>query len=402
MRRRNRSYAVILLMLLAAATVALCGLVLRGGLPETMFTQESYTDPVTTAAQPTTRSVELTRSGRTRYHYARLNEAEQRAYRDICQQLPGFPESVEVTDLDTPGLKRVFQALLLDQPLLFQISSTHYKTRTVNGNLTAFLPEYRMGPEEYREKCKALAAACAAIPADGSEFERELAIHDALVRMCDYTEEDRPERGTAYGALVEHAASCEGYSRAMLLLLELHGVEACIVTGDAVNGGGQAGAHAWNQVRVDGAWYHLDATWDDPVTPDAPNSISHAYFNLPDADISRTHELTAMQAPCTSVAANYFVRMGLFFTGFDKAAETVLAQRLAEALAAGDNVVELRMSDGNALQNAKYELFEPNGPQRVYRVLSNAALSGHRIRTDYVRHAEISALYVIRILPEWK
>jgi len=392
MKRRNGFY----LALLVLAALAVCGAVLLYGRDHV----SGPTTATTTTAPPVTRPAELARAGRTRYHYAALSETEQKAYRDIYEQLFAFPESVEVTDLDTAGLKRVFQALLLDQPLLFQISSTHYKTRTVGGRLTAFIPEYRMGPEEYRERCEELTQACLAIPVGGSAFDVELALHDALVGMCDYTEADRPEKSTAYGALVESVASCEGYSRAMLLLLELHGIEACIVTGDAANVGGAAGGHAWNKVRIDGAWYHLDATWDDPVTPDAAGSISHAYFNIPDADIAHTHDLTGMRDPCVSVEANYFVRKGLYFTQLDKAAETVLAQRLAEALAAGYAAVELRMAGDDAMESALHELF--GNPQRVYRVLSNAALAGHNIRTDYVRHSEISALRVIRILPEMK
>ena len=37
--------------------------------------------------------------------------------------------------------------------------------------------------------------------------------------------------------------------------------------------------HAWNLVELDGKWYHLDATWDDPM-PDQGEDALHQYPEL--------------------------------------------------------------------------------------------------------------------------
>ena len=39
--------------------------------------------------------------------------------------------------------------------------------------------------------------------------------------------------------------------------------KTCITT--ATNSIGSAGLHAWNQVQLDGKWYYIDCTWDDPT-----------------------------------------------------------------------------------------------------------------------------------------
>ena len=125
-----------LLVLLAAAALAFTGLsALRGGgfalwRPEPV-TEEPTMPPVPLPAQ-------FGRAGQLRYHYGNLGEDEKIAYDDILARLPGFPESVKVKNLDSDALNRVFSALVMDQPLLFQISTTHYKTRTTNGTVTAF------------------------------------------------------------------------------------------------------------------------------------------------------------------------------------------------------------------------------------------------------------------------
>jgi hypothetical protein len=387
-----------ILLLLAAAALALTGLhALRGGLallPLRPAWEEPTLAPVPLPAQ-------FSRAGQLRYHYGNLGADEKTAYDDILARLPGFPESVRIRNLDSEALSRVFSALVLDQPMLFQISTTHYKTRTTNGLVTAFLPEYRLDQEGYAARCGELAAACGAfaVPDGGGEFECELALHDQLARLCAYSEQfELPQKSTAYGALVEGSASCEGYARAMQLLMDMQGIPCYIVTGEASNLAGLTGGHAWNKVRVGGDWYHLDATWDDPVAEDGGHVTSHAYFNVTDAEIGRTHEVNDGSNPCAATKENYFVRKGLQFASLDRAAEDALSKAIREAMRAGDNAAELRFTSQAAMDEGLSYLFDKDR-QHVYRVLNNAALGGAEIRTDKVYHADLEPLRVVRILP---
>ena len=393
---RKRSFPWMILLLLAAAALALTGLyALRGGLtllPIQPVIEEPTLAPVPLPAQ-------FSRAGQVRHHYGNLGENEKIAYDDILARLPGFPESIKMRSLDSDALGRVFSALVLDQPMLFQISTTHYKTRTLNGLVTAFLPEYRLDQESYAAQCDELAAACEtfAVPEGGDDFDCELALHDQLVRLCAYSEEfEQPQKSTAYGAIAEGSASCEGYARAVQLLMDMQGIPCYIVTGEANNLAGFSGGHAWNKVRIAGEWYHLDATWNDPVTEDGSHVTSHAYFNVTDAEIGRTHEVNDENNPCTATAANYFIRKGLEFSAVDRAAEDALSKAVREAMRAGDNAAELRFTDAAAMDAGLNTLFEK---QRVYRVLNNAALGGAEIRTDKVFHADLEPLLVVRILP---
>jgi len=396
---RRRAFPLILL-LLAAAVLALTGLsALRDGrfslLPAAPVTEEPTLAPVPLPAQ-------FGRAGQLRYHYGNLSGDEKAAYEDILARLPGFPESVKIKNLDSEALSRVFSALVMDQPLLFQISTTHYKTRTMNGMVTAFLPEYRLDQAGYTAQCEELARACEtfAVPEGGSEFDCELALHNQLVRRCAYSEEfEEPKKSTAYGAIVEGSASCEGYARAVQLLMDMQGIPCYIVTGEASNLAGFSGGHAWNKVKIEGEWYHLDATWNDPVTEDGGHVTSHAYFNVTDAEIGETHEIGDEHNPCTATAANFYVRKGLAFSALDRAAEDALAKALLEAMRDGDNAAELRFTSQAAMQEGLRYLFDK---QNVYRVLSKAALGGAQIRTDKVYHADLEPLRVVRILPVGK
>jgi transglutaminase-like putative cysteine protease len=57
---------------------------------------------------------------------------------------------------------------------------------------------------------------------------------------------------------------CEGYARLFRALSEAMGLEARYVVGDARTAREplEVEPHAWNAVRIDGAWYLLDVTWD--------------------------------------------------------------------------------------------------------------------------------------------
>jgi hypothetical protein len=97
-----------------------------------------------------------------------------------------------------------------------------------------------------------------------SDFEIAQALHDYLVRTCSYNtgaaegNDALSPAYTAYGALVKGSAVCQGYALAYKLLLSRAGVPAVFVASHDMG-------HAWNMVKIDGSWYHVDTTWDDPI-----------------------------------------------------------------------------------------------------------------------------------------
>lgn len=122
-----------------------------------------------------------------------------------------------------------------------------------------------------------------------SQVEIEKAFHDYLCRHCVYDLQFQDPSYSAYGALVLGRAVCQGYSEAMGMLCLEAGLECRIVTGTARDDSGQAGDHAWNLVKIDGEYRHVDVTYDDPVRSDGLDRFSYEYFNISDAEIARDH-----------------------------------------------------------------------------------------------------------------
>ncbi len=126
------------------------------------------------------------------------------------------------------------------------------------------------------------------IKEDMPPYMKEYLIHEYIVKNCkyatDYNTNPDPDYYMAYGALVEGKAVCNGYAYATKLLLDLCGIENHIVMGTSKGIG-----HAWNLVKLDNDYYHLDTTWDDPVTFDGLDYNTHEYYNLSDSEISKDH-----------------------------------------------------------------------------------------------------------------
>jgi hypothetical protein len=400
MSKRNGGLSWFAAFVMLVITLALLFVVfITGSLPPQVadILSPRQTVQITTTLPPVTQPVELSRAGSFRFHYSQLNAAQREVYNTIFAQLPYFPESIEVSGIDAEGMKEVFSALVLDQPMLFHISSTHYRIRSLpNGNVVAFVPEYRLSREEYAQRVNAVTARAQSIPLPygGSDFDIQLALHDFVLRHCSYADDlEDSEIATVYGALIEGRASCVGYAKAMLLLLELNGIDAYIVTGYATNAS-FSGPHAWNKVRIGGNWYYMDATWNDPVMEGGREIISRAFFNLTAAELAHTHELESSRAH--SRTHNYFRMRGLYFDQLDRQSEARLAQAMAEAIASERNVLEIRMSSAEGLAQAMDYLF---GRQlRVHRILAAADPDG-RLQQNRVYHSVMEDLNMIRIFP---
>ncbi len=115
-----------------------------------------------------------------------------------------------------------------------------------------------------------------------SEYEKEKAVYDWLVMYTVYDESQQAAipAGTdlsqynywPYGVLKYHSAICVGNATTFKLFMGMLGIDCKIIHSTT------QGEHAWNLVKIDGDWYHVDVTFDGR----ASKKPSYAYFNVPD------------------------------------------------------------------------------------------------------------------------
>ena len=113
-----------------------------------------------------------------------------------------------------------------------------------------------------------------------SEYDKEKAVYDyvfsqthfnddSLVAISDDSEDD--ESYNPYGFFHDHSTICVGNATTIKLFFDVLGIDSKIIHST------ENGEHAWNVVKIDGKWYHLDVTFDGGN--EAPD---YAYFNVPD------------------------------------------------------------------------------------------------------------------------
>ncbi len=123
-----------------------------------------------------------------------------------------------------------------------------------------------------------------------TDVQKALILHDRLAIVCEYDvaaanaleEFNKANSGnpnaitpwdaafSAYGALVEGSAVCQGYAEAYEYLLEKVEIKSELCNSTLLN-------HVWNIVYINGLTYHVDVTWDDPVWVDENRN----YINKP-------------------------------------------------------------------------------------------------------------------------
>jgi len=152
--------------------------------------------------------------------------------------------------------------------------------------------QYRYSGDEYQaeyHKCmEMLDDILSGVRAEWSEAEKALYLHDYISVHYDYdypalyglAERGEREQYSAYGMLKNGVAVCEGYSALYAILLNRLGIASLIVGSDNLN-------HAWNMVRIDGAWYFTDVTYDDAYTQ-YQGIVTHDNFLRTAAELTET------------------------------------------------------------------------------------------------------------------
>ncbi len=120
-----------------------------------------------------------------------------------------------------------------------------------------------------------------------SNADKIRTFHDYLINhtvydlnaAADPTNSEYEASFTAYGALINGSAVCQGYADAMAIFFDRYRIPNLNVSSDY---------HTWNLVYINNTWLHLDATWDDPITSSGQQVLRTTYYLITTA---RLHEL---------------------------------------------------------------------------------------------------------------
>ena len=196
-----------------------------------------------------------------------------------------------------------------------------------------------------------------------SPIELEMAVYawmrDNVVYERSRDDDSSFQFKNTYGAIINGRADCVGYSHAFQYIMGLLGIECVQVLGLLHDGSSIANAgegHAWNAVRLDGEWYHLDVT-NDSYYSLIDGLSSHYYFNRTDrfmADNGYTrggggpeaHHLK-IDISCTETKYNYYAMTDSYLAS-DSDFYSKVPARLSQALENGERVFDMELDPSYA------------------------------------------------------
>lgn len=199
----------------------------------------------------------------------------------LCRgRVPTEEEKQASLDRITFWAVNALYAVWLDSPSLFWLETGNFKhsykieagsDAVYRISTVTLTVEKRENAENAVAYAEALRAKLSSLSLRGkSDAETVRAINDYLCNSIRY--EDCSDRQNVYGALLGGRCVCEGYSHAFKLLCDAYGITSVSIVGTGISDAGGE-AHMWNAVRIDGAWYAVDVTWNDVEAADAKNAF---------------------------------------------------------------------------------------------------------------------------------
>ena len=368
---------------------------LQGETPEGSTT-DAFKPEIPSPLKPIKGTIERDVNVKFRYAFTLLTPEEQNAYDVILNAINNFePEITDIgAEITEEQVQKVVEYIKRDNPQIFWLrhGATYYfnpETRIVN----RIEFTYCMGMDEATRRQMEIDDVIGEFIPQGyrtmSDYELTLRIYENIIKLVDYDSlelssenvesPDKPDDiRSVYGALVNRKAVCAGYSKATQYLLNKLGLECLYVT---------SATHAWNIVKLEGDYYHLDTTWGDSTDTDKLKEQSQAVkyhcFCITDEDVMKlaehTPDLVLTLPVCNATKCNYYHRHGLYFEKFEY---INLREIMCEGVRNSQFDFTFKFSQAVTLREAKIQLVDEG---RLREAIRYATLkTGVRIDTSFV------------------
>lgn len=218
-----------------------------------------------------------------RYIYGSLSDKERPVYNRLYTGAHNFKYKIGVGGLNSDEFSDLFTKFYCSGADMFYLNSDVKYMINSDGKVSECYftyDNYKDSAQSMRTQIEeAIDKVFEGLNDSMSDAEKLKYLHDYMVDNTVY-DADASDCDNVYGALIKHKTHCQGFSKSMCMFCDRLGIPSILVTGSA------GGGHMWNMVELDGTWYNLDVTWDDP--DHGSRSLSN-YFLISDSTISATH-----------------------------------------------------------------------------------------------------------------
>lgn len=249
-------------------------------------------------------------------YFQLLNDEQKKAYYFIYDAAEKVEPSLYIgsyVKIASSEVSDVVNAVYYDHPELFWLEpgfrytyGSHHMVVTVKLQFNGLEKDLTTAKRDFNLKVNEIVSEVNKASSKGFLYQ-EVKLHDILCSICTYDENAQYDQ-SAYSCLVGGSSVCSGYARAFQVIMNKMNVPTYYIVGKVRDGGD----HAWNIIKIDGQFYNVDVTWDDNLGEKRSNDV-HAYFNITDSAISKTHtrsEFSSKLPSCTDDSKTYGKNLG--------------------------------------------------------------------------------------------
>lgn len=223
----------------------------------------------------------------------------QDAYDTVYSGLSAAELEIDLSEynISATELKEIFDKIVRTSPDLFFVNPTfEYSYSDATGFVVSMIPKYSLSGSELTTAKSTynsfITSITSGVKSSWSELEKALYIHDAIALRLEYN----INISNVYSAALSGSGNCTAYSLAYIAACRKVGLTCESVVSESMS-------HMWNIIKIDGYWYHVDVTWDDP-TANLFGRVCHNNFLLSDSAIksasSTEHNGWASEYTCSS------------------------------------------------------------------------------------------------------
>lgn len=249
------------------------------------------------------------------YYYERLDKEKKSVYYPLFAGLRAMQTSIDVPKVDAKTLSDVYFLIRMDHPDIFYTTTFRFRSSPQAATISVE-PVYLFDRKKMRTHIDALRFRTEKLtrPMMGrSETEKLQYVHDFICGNVRYDKLKKEYSHEIIGPLGQGVGVCEGIAKTVKHLCDALGVWCVVALSDNNPEKGIKYRHTWNVVRIDGRFYHLDATFDNSLS-DA-DGVRYDYYLLSDRQLYRDHEPVIWPVPaCTDTARFYYREKKLSFT----------------------------------------------------------------------------------------
>ena len=253
------------------------------------------------------------------YYYSHMNKQQQAVYHAMKTGIQSLAPSFPCPRMEGKELTDVFLKLRLDCPEIFFVSGFHFRYYPDSANVE-LSPEYLFDKNKIKDHQKAMKARVEKLVRPAvtmTELEKEQYVHDFICQNVRYDKLKKSYSHEILGPLGQGVGVCEGIAKTVKILCDQLGIWCIVVISEANPEKNIKYRHAWNIVKIGGAYYHLDATFDNTLSHMGP--VRYDYFNLDDGKVFRDHEPVIWKVPaCTTSDGFYYRVKKLSFTKIEE------------------------------------------------------------------------------------